>query len=313
MTKIFVLVLVALCRFDVSSAAMSVDDMVDVMYQCDPNGRNKKSGPPPCFEGITETLVLMAKDQSNSLDMDGVYKMLDYPRADKTAEKMYYRRDVVKYMVSTLIKDYGRLEFSDKFAEFNKRKKSMDESQADAFILVDQLLRIKTKHFELFRYAIFNVLLKLAPVDTFGRVQWQLECPDWTDACLQRLGERRDLLGWIIWRLIREDEGAPITTKEHIQELFDTVLNGHITTVDPKNELLLSLLIKWGRLIIWFVQQKLSYYSEYVILAIVAVSLLTLLKKKKTGDPRDAKKQSTKSNKGGKEKKSSKGNKKKKH
>ena len=69
MTKIFVLVLVALCRFDVSSAAMSVDDMVDVIYQCDQNTRNKKPGPPPCFVGNTETLVLMAKDPSNSLNM----------------------------------------------------------------------------------------------------------------------------------------------------------------------------------------------------------------------------------------------------
>jgi hypothetical protein len=154
MKKIVVWVLVALRRFGVSSAAMSVDDMVDVIYQCDPN--TKKSGPPPCFVGNTETLVFMAKDPSNSLNMDGVYEMLDYPRADKIAEKIYYRRDVVKYMISSLIKDYGRLEFSDKFAEFSKRKKSMDESQADAFILVDQLLRIKTKHFELFRYAIFN-------------------------------------------------------------------------------------------------------------------------------------------------------------
>jgi hypothetical protein len=143
-------------------------------------------------------------------------------------------------------------------------------------------------------------------------VQWQLECPEWTDSCLHRLGERNDLLGWIIWRLIREDEGPPITTKEHIQEAFDTVLNGHTMTVDLNKVSLLSLLIEWGGLIIWFVQQKLSYYSEYVILAIVALSLLTLLKKKKARDTKEAKKQSTK-NKGGKEKKSSKGKKKKKH
>lgn len=146
-------------------------------------------------------------------------------------------------------------------------------------ILVNQLLDIKTKNFELFRFAIFNVLLKLSPEDTLGRVMWQIECPDWNDSCLDRLGERRDILEWIIWRLITKSEGDPITTKEHIKIVLDTVLSGHVRTIDLKNASLLSLCIDWGRVIIWFS----SFYFAYVILAIAAILLLrSLLKKRST-------------------------------
>ena len=104
--------------------------------------------------------------------------------------------------------------------------------------LAVQLLDIKKKNFELFRFAVFNVLLpqSRSPDETFGIISKELSCRKWKDSCLHKLSERDDLMMMIMFDLIKRDgENPPITTKERLKEELDQVLYGaSAVTFDPR-------------------------------------------------------------------------------
>ena len=142
------------------------------------------------------------------------------------------------------MKDFGGpIGFAEKMEELTQRDKlpPITLTQANDItgvcqVLVDQLLEIKKKNFELFRFAVFNVLLPQAPEDTFGTVAYALSCRKWKDKCLHKLAERSDVMHMIVFELIRRHENgtAPITTKERLTEELDVVLYGaSVVTLDP--------------------------------------------------------------------------------
>ena len=201
-----------------------------------------------------QCLWVMADHPASSLQISDVWDMLE---KDGSIEKLLdnpsnyldffmERRDVVEYMVLILVKDFGGpLGFAEKMEELTENRDKLPPitlTQANDItgvcqVLVDQLLEIKKKNFELFRLAVFNVLLPQAPEDTFGTVAYALSCRKWTDKCLHKLAERSDVMHMIVFELIRrhEDGTAPITTKERLTEELDVVLyNASAVTFDPR-------------------------------------------------------------------------------
>jgi len=158
----------------------------------------------------------------------------------------FERRDVIEYMVSILRDDYGESGFWEKVRELMEIRdelpqisitKETDISDICRELTV-QLLEIKEKNFELFRFAIFNVLLpqQRSPEETFGIISKALSCRKWKDSCLHKLAERQDVMMMIMYDLIKRDgENPPITTKERLKEDMDQVLYGaSVTTFDPR-------------------------------------------------------------------------------
>ena len=154
-------------------------------------------------------------------------------------------RQIVEYMVLTLQKDFGVVEFSEKLREQQNNKACPPiaiyqdyDATHDTQVLVDQLLEIKKKNFELFRYAVFNVLLPQSkpPGVTFAKMSYALSCREWNDSCLHKLAERNDVMHMIMFDLFKRDgKNPPITTKERLKEELNQVLYGaSVTTFDPR-------------------------------------------------------------------------------
>jgi len=198
-------------------------------------------------------LWAMADEPGSSLRISDVVDMLDDHDADELSNNFFdimqfQRRDVVEYMLSTLYKDYGPLKFSEKMEalmndvhnlpQITIIREAEDISDVCRELTV-QLLEIKKKNFELFRFAVFNVLLpqSRSPDETFGIISKELSCRKWKDSCLHKLSERDDLMMMIMFDLIKRDaeNQQPITTKERLKEELDQVLYGaSAVTFDPR-------------------------------------------------------------------------------
>lgn len=212
------------------------EEIVDLYYEgSKPEGGKDMSN---VFHIFTRCLLVLSEEPGTTLVLSDVIDMLGETAKYNFSDTLFGRRDVVVFMVSTLMKDLGGpLAFSKRMStcDGNEPLKMEVINEHDisdvVMALVDQLLDIRNKSFELYRYAIFNVLLSKAPDDTFGTVAYALDCPKWQDSCLRKLAERRDVMALIIFELIKRDEGKPITTKERIKVEFDAILHPETVAV----------------------------------------------------------------------------------